>query len=135
MWAHEDSTEVTATPARIWTLFADVTGWRSWNAGIETIELHGPFAVGTRFTMQPPGQGPLLSTLIEVTPNEGFTDETVVGETRVLVSHRIVPLAAGGVKVVYTTEVTGPDADEIGPIVTADFPDVLAALKDRAERP
>lgn len=44
--------------------------------------------------MKPPGQDAISSTLIEVKPNESFTDETVVDETRVLVSHKLVPLSS-----------------------------------------
>ena len=62
--------------------------WKDWNAGIDTIEIHGPFAVGTAFSMRSPGQDVLANTLVEVKPFEGFTDETVVGDTRVLVKMR-----------------------------------------------
>jgi hypothetical protein len=134
MWTHEDSIETSALPPRVWEFFSDVARWKDWNAGIERIEIHGPFAKGTTFTMQPPGQDALTSALIEVRPNEGFTDETVVGETRVLVSHQLVPLPSGRTKITYRTEITGPRAEEFGPMVTSDFPDVLAALKNLAEQ-
>ena len=135
MWTHEATIETSAPPPCVWALFADIARWTAWNAGIERIDIHGPFATGTTFTMQPPGQAPLTSTLVEVTPNERFVDETVVDATRVVVGHALVPLAAGGTKIVYTTTITGPGADELGPMVTSDFADVLAALKRRAEQP
>ena len=131
MWTHEQSIETSASPARVWQLFADVARWKDWNAGIEKIEIHGPFANGTTFTMQPPGQDVITSKLIDVKPNEGFTDETVVDDTRVIVSHRLVTLPSGRTKIIYSTEITGPAADEFGPMVTSDFPEVLAALKRR----
>lgn len=134
MWAHEASIETSASPAVVWRLFSDVARWKDWNAGIESIEMHGPFQIGTAFTMQPPGQEAFTSTLIEVRPNECFTDETVVGETRVLVKHKIVPLSPGQTRISFATEISGPGADEFGPMVTSDFPDVLAALKKLAER-
>ncbi len=134
MWTHEQSIETSATPARVWQLFADVARWKDWNAGIEKIEIHGPFANGTTFTMQPPGQDAITSKLIDVKPNEGFTDETVVDDTRVIVSHRLVTLPSGRTKIIYSTEITGPAADEFGPMVTSDFPEVLAALKRLAEQ-
>ncbi|BBQ03603.1 hypothetical protein BSFA1_87310 (plasmid) [Burkholderia sp. SFA1] len=134
MWIHEDSIETTASPARLWELLADVERWGDWNAGIERIELHGPFASGTRFTMQPPGQEAFISTLLDVRPNEGFLDETIVDGTRVLVDHQLISLQSGCTKIVYRTEITGPNASVFGPIVTSDFPDVLAALKRWAER-
>ena len=134
MWTHEQSIETSASPARVWQLFADVARWKDWNAGIEKIEIHGPFANGTTFTMQPPGQDVITSKLIDVKPNEGFTDETVVDDTRVIVSHRLVTLPSGRTKIIYSTEITGPAADEFGPMVTSDFPEVLAALKRLAEQ-
>jgi hypothetical protein len=133
MWIHEESIETTASPARIWEIFANVANWGDWNAGIERIELHGPFASGTRFTMQPPGQDAFISTLLDVRPNEHFIDETIVDGTRVLVDHRILPLKSGSTKIVYRTEITGKDAAGYGPMVTSDFPDVVAALKRLAE--
>lgn len=133
MWTHEESIETTAAPAAVWRLFTDVAGWKRWNAGIEEIAIHGPFAAGTTFTMRPPGEEAFVSTLIDVRESEGFTDETVLDGTRVLVSHAITPLPAGGARITYRTQVTGPAAEEIGAMATADFPDVLGALKRLAE--
>ena len=134
MWTHEQSIETSASPARVWQLFADVARWKDWNAGIEKIEIHGPFTSGTTFTMQPPGQDAITSKLIDVKPNESFTDETIIDDTRVIVNHRLVTLPSGRTKIIYSTEITGPAADEFGPMVTSDFPQVLAALKRLAEQ-
>ncbi|GGP17595.1 SRPBCC family protein [Silvimonas iriomotensis] len=134
MWSHEESITTTATPARIWQLFADVPGWKNWNAGIDYIEIHGPFAAGTTFAMQPPGQDGFVSTLTQVTALSGFTDETVIDGTTVVVDHRITPLSDTLTRITYSTTISGPQADEFGPMVTGDFADVLAALKALAER-
>jgi uncharacterized protein YndB with AHSA1/START domain len=134
MWTHEESIEIRATPARVWALFADVAGWKTWNAGIERIELHGAFATGSTFTMQPPGADAFVSTLIDVRAHEGFTDETVIDDTRVIVEHRIHPTASGDVRVTYSTRITGPSAEAFGPMVTGDFGEVLRGLKVVAER-
>jgi hypothetical protein len=117
----------------VWELFADVARWKHWNAGIDAIEIHGPFKAGTTFTMTPTGQDALRSMLIEVIPGESFTDETVVNDTRVVVSHRLSRLPSGNTRIIYRTEITGPGAAEFGPMVTADFGDVLASLKRLAE--
>lgn len=133
LWKHEESIVTSATPARIWALFADVPGWKKWNAGIEHIAIHGPFKEGTTFDMTPPGEEGFVSTLLNVKENQGFTDETVVNGNRVLVFHEIHALAPGQTRISYRTEITGPDAAEFGPMVVGDFPDVLAALKRTAE--
>lgn len=134
MWTHEESIEPTATSEQIWRLFSDVGGWTKWNSGIQNIELHGEFAVGTMFSMQLPAGEQFTSTLVKVEENKGFTDETVIDGTRVLVHHTIATLPSGNTKVIYNTEITGSNAVEFGPVVTGDFPDVLKALKTLAER-
>ena len=134
MWTHEASIETTATPAQIWRLFSDVSGWKTWNSGIQNIELHGAFAAGTVFSMQLPTGEQFTSTLTKVEENQGFTDETVIEGTRVLVHHTIASLASGNTKVTYRTEITGSNAAAFGPVVTGDFPAVLQALKTLAEQ-
>jgi hypothetical protein len=134
MWTHEQSIEIDATPAQIWAVFAAVHGWTRWNAGIERIELHGPFVAGSSFTMQPPGTDAFVSTLIAVDEARGFTDETVIDETRVVVDHLIEALSPHRVRVTYATQITGPEAQAIGPEVTGDFGDVLRGLKAICEQ-
>jgi hypothetical protein len=58
MWEHEHSVETSATPDAVWRYWSDMVAWPRWNDGIEKIETHGPFAVGTTFTMTPRGGGP-----------------------------------------------------------------------------
>ena len=134
MWTDTAEIVTTASPQLLWRLFEDVAGWTRWNAGIERIALRGPFASGSTFAMQPPGMDVFTSTLRDVRAGAGFVDETLLEGTRFLVSHELVPLADGGTRVVYAVRVDGPEAATLGPLVTADFPDVLAALKALAER-
>jgi hypothetical protein len=133
MWTHTASIDTTASPQALWRLFEDVAGWTRWNAGIERIALHGPFASGSTFEMQPPGMNSFTSTLRDVRRGAGFVDETVLEGTRFLVSHELQPLPSGGTRVVYAVRVEGPEAETLGPLVTADFPEVLAALRALAE--
>lgn len=44
--------------------------------------------------------------------------------------HRVEPLDDGGARVLYRTEIEGPTelAEQIGPAITGDFPDMVAAL-------
>ncbi len=132
MWHHETHIDIAAAPERVWSLFTDVAGWPRWNVGIARATLHGPFASGSRFDMQLP-DGPLLSsTLVDVRPGERFTDETAFEGVVVRVMHAIAP-QPGGTRVTYRTEVEGPNAADVGAGVSADFPQVLAALKSVVE--
>ena len=131
-WSAEYSIETSASAEAIWSLFRDVGAWASWNAGIESIALEGPFAAGTSFTMKPPGQDAMRSRLTEVRENECFVDETTVDDLTIRVAHRIERKGKGA-RVTDTVSAEGPGAEEIGPAVASDFPDVLAALARKAE--
>jgi|SRR5581483_4578307 len=132
-WSAEFSGETSAAPAAIWALFRDVPGWKSWNAGIEAIEMEGPFQAGTWFKMKPPGQDIVRSKLIDVRENECFVDETRVGDLCVRVEHRIEPLGLRRTRVIYSLHATGAGAAQIGPMICSDFPDVIGSLVARAE--
>src|SRR3954469_8317004 len=80
VWRHEYAVETSASAETIWSIFRDVPGWKSCNAGIEQIDIDGPFATGTWFTMKPPGEEALRSQLIEIRENARFIDETRVGD-------------------------------------------------------
>jgi hypothetical protein len=138
MWTHEDSVETTASPRAIWKLWADIDGWPSWNGDIERIEIDGPFESGSTITMTPFGQDAVRLRLAEVSEGELFVDEAELGEIVVRTIHRIERVDSGRVRVVYRMEITGDAADEIGPElgpqISGDFPQTLAALVERARR-
>lgn len=132
MFKTEYAVEAKASAKQIYQLFEDVPGWKSWNAGIASIELEGPFAEGSEFSMQPTGGPPMVSKLVEVKKDVGFTDVTVLDEITVRVAHRIEALGKGS-RVTFAVEVEGPQAEEVGKRVSGDFPEVLAALAKKAE--
>ena len=133
-WRSEYSIETSASPETIWSIFRDIRAWKNWNAGIEQIDIDGPFSTGTWFTMKPPGEEPLRSQLVDVSENVCFVDETRVGDLAIFVAHRIEPLGPGRTRIVYAVDARGPQSAEIGPAVSADFPEVLASLSKLAER-
>jgi Polyketide cyclase / dehydrase and lipid transport len=132
MWHYEHSAETTAPADAIWRLWADVPGWPAWNGDIEQIELHGPFAAGSTISMTPVGGEPVELTLREVQPDAGFVDEAELDGVVVRTEHRLDAAGPGRLRVTYRTEITGERAGEIGPAITADFPDTVAALLARA---
>lgn len=137
MWSHEDSVETTASPAAIWRLWADVDGWPSWNGDIERIEIDGPFESGSTITMTPFGQDAVVLRLAEVSEGELFVDEAELSDIVIRTVHRIDRVGSGRVRVVYRMEITGDPAEvigpQLGPQITGDFPQTLAALVQRAQ--
>jgi hypothetical protein len=74
--------------------------------------------------------------LVEIEPGTSFTDEMDAGDFVVRTEHRLEPAAGGLTRIVYRTQITGEAAGhigpELGPQITADFPEVVAALAGRA---
>ncbi|MFB7666021.1 SRPBCC family protein [Kitasatospora sp. NPDC056138] len=138
MWVYEHGIETDAAREAIWRLWADVENWGSWNAGIEKIEFQGPFTEGASITMTPPGEEPVALRVTEAREGELFTDEARFGGLVLSTTHRLVPLDREHTRVVYRMEITGEGADEVGPQIgpgiTADWPETMAALVDLAAR-
>ena len=132
MWDYEHSVETSAAPEAVWRRWADVATWPEWNADIEEVRLDGPFAVGGVITMTPKGQDPVVLRIVEATSNTSFTDEADFGGTLIRTRHLVERTGGGRTRIAYRTEITGPAADtlgpEIGPAITADFPETIAAL-------
>jgi hypothetical protein len=122
--------EADVSAEAVWSLYEDVTTWPSWDAEAELITRDGPFAAGTTGTMKFVGQPPLHYRLAKVEPQREFVDETPVGELVVRVSHLLAPLSSGRLRITNSAEIDGPEeqAQEIGPMITADFPDTMASL-------
>lgn len=132
MWQYEYSLETSVPTDALWARWADITAWPSWNAGVAAIEIDGEFAAGTTFRMTLPDGSVLPMTLTELDPGQSFTDVLDGGDFEVRTVHSLEALPDGRTRIVYRTEITGPAADvvgpEMGPEITADFPDVLEAL-------
>ena len=75
------------------------------------------------FEMRPPGTDAITAPLREVRP-----------DTRFHVSHELQARADGGTRIVYSIRIDGPEAALLGPLVTADGAEVLAALRALAGR-
>jgi uncharacterized protein YndB with AHSA1/START domain len=137
MWTTEYTLTAEASPETLWQLLSDIDGWGAWNDGIETIALDGPLAVGATFRMKPPGEDVLTSTVAELEENRLLTDVTDMGDLVIRVAHRLAPLAGGATSITYRVEVSGPAADaageEVGTAISADFPQVMAALAAAAD--
>jgi uncharacterized protein YndB with AHSA1/START domain len=138
MWSAEHSVETSASPEAIWRLWADVPGWPEWNADLARAELEGEFQAGSTIRMTSVDGDTVELRIAEAVEPERFADEAELGGITVRTTHRLEPADPDRVRVVYRMEITGPEADtvgpELGPEVSDDFPDVLKALADRAER-
>jgi hypothetical protein len=87
--------------------------------------------------MTPNGQEPVELRIAQAVEPQLFIDEADLGEIVVRTTHRVERLDDRRSQVSYRMEITGPAADtlgrQIGPEISGDFPEVLAALVARAE--
>jgi hypothetical protein len=88
--------------------------------------------------MHPHKGEPIELRIAEATEPDVFIDQADLGDVVVRTTHRLEPLGGDRVRIVYAMEITGPEADtlgpQIGPEISADFPQVLGALVGRAKR-
>ena len=136
-WNAEYTADTTAGPEAVWRLWADVETWPDWNGGLERSTLEGRFAVGSRITMYDSGQDPIEAHIVELTEGQRFVDQVTFPGLVIRTEHHLDPLDSGHTRIRYRMEITGPAAadvaPELGPQISGDFPDVLAALVARAE--
>ncbi|WP_251039856.1 hypothetical protein [Arthrobacter sp. ISL-72] len=82
--------------------------------------------------MTPPGDDPILLVIAKAVENELFVDEARFDGLLLSTTHRIERIDQDRIRVVYRLEITGSGADEagpqIGPGITADWPDTMTAL-------
>jgi uncharacterized protein YndB with AHSA1/START domain len=139
MWVAEHSIVTSARPEQVWRVWADVPGWPEWNGDIERIELAGSFAAGGRIVMTPFGQGAIELRIAEAVEPALFVDEAHLDEVVVRTTHRVEPIGDERSRVTYRMEITGTAAETLGPVIgpaiSGDFPETLAALAARAEAP
>jgi uncharacterized protein YndB with AHSA1/START domain len=136
MWTAEHTMETSAAPEAIWRAWADVPRWPEWNADLALAELAGEFAAGSTIRMTSVDGDTVELRIAEADEPQLFVDEAELGGVTVRTTHRV---EAGGPerRIIYRMEISGPEADtlgpELGPQISGDFPEVLAALADRAE--
>lgn len=136
-WSTEATTDSTATPSAIWTLWSDPSTWNHWDEGIESCTVHGPFAPGTRGTLKP-NDGPRVRfRLTEVKPESGFADVTRLPFTTLEFRHTIEPLPAGGVRITHRVRMRGllvPLLSRtLGKSLEVGMPDTVRSLARMAE--
>lgn len=129
---HEGSIETSAPPAAVWRLWSDPLTWAAWDPPVERVVLDGPFRVATTGTMVLAGGIEAPFELVEVRAEERYLDRLRLGELTIDIDHRVEPHGTGS-RITVRTVIEGPGAEQIGPMVTADAPQALAALVAMAE--
>lgn len=135
MWQTSCSATTELPVEDVWAALRDVhTGARP-SAGGDTFVIHGPYQVGTELSVTPQGQDTFRSVIVELEPNQVYADQTRFGDLTLTFRHRFAP-AGDLVNVTHELVIEGASADqvgpELGPQISADFPDAMQSLFDLA---
>lgn len=129
--------QTTAPDWAIWQIWSDVSNWSTWDHGIQSSSINGPFAVGTTGKLKPKGGPEVITKLTSVTPNKSFIDEAKLFGAKIIVSHN---LTQSGKKTLVThqIEMKGPlaffFAFVIGRNMKKNLPTEMLALVEKAEK-
>ena len=121
-----------AAPAAVWALWSDPTTWPVWDPAVESVAFEGHFGEGAGGTMVLAGGIEVPVTLKVVEPGRRYLDRLAMGDLVIEIDHVVEP-HEDGAQVTVTTVITGPGAEDIGPMVTNDAPRAMEALTAMAE--
>jgi hypothetical protein len=122
----------------VWRLWADVERWPEGTRGSSGLSFAARSPSAARSLMTPPSDEPVELRIAEAIEPELLVDDADGGDFVVRTTHRVEAVGDDRSRITYRMEITGPAAEtvgpEIGPEISGDFPQVLAALAARAER-
>ena len=129
---HSRTVTTSATAHDVWALWSDPGSWHCWDPSVECVALEGHFAEGAAGTMVLTGGIEVPVTLVLGEPGHRYLDRLEMGDLSIHIDH-VVKDSAQGAEVTVSTWVTGPGAEDIGPMVTADSPKAMETLCAMAE--
>jgi hypothetical protein len=74
MFTTQHTAETTATPGQVWGALRALHTGTALSERSDTFEIHGPFAVGTKLSVTPQGQGTFESEIVDLVENEVYED-------------------------------------------------------------
>lgn len=132
MWTTEHAATTDVPAAAVWTALRDLHHGTALGEHSDHFELQGPFAVGTEVLVTPRGQETMRSVITDLEEGRTYADATTFGDLTLEFRHTLTPLPDGGTRVAHRLTVRGEGADEagpeLGPQISADFPDAMAEL-------
>lgn len=136
MWTTEHTDRSPLPAGRLWRTFTDIHAGRLTLPGGDRFEPQGELAVGTRVAVTPAGQTTMTSTITEFDPDRRYADVTELGGITLTFSHDFVA-DRSGTAVTHRLRIDGPAVrelgPELGPQISADFPEQMRALFAAAE--
>ncbi|WP_310610973.1 SRPBCC family protein [Limnohabitans sp.] len=133
----EETILVNAPVDKLYSLYANVSGWSSWDPDVKSSSINGQFSSGVTGTLQP-SSGPKAKIIFtEVVPNRSFTVESKLPLCVMRFEHEIAPLGSQ-VQVLHRVSFVGLLAPLFGRLIGSQIrkglPHTLTGLKRAAEQ-
>lgn len=133
----EEKILIEAPAEKVFSLYADVPGWSSWDPDVTSASVSGNFTTGATGVLRPAGGPEAKITFTEVAPGRSFTVESRLPLCVMRFEHELLPMA-GKTQAVHRVSFSGLLSPLFGRLagsrIRAGLPCTLEGLKRAAER-
>ena len=133
----EEKILISAPAEKVFSLYANVSGWSSWDADVKFSVIDGPFASGAVGTLKPLNGPKSKITFTEVVPNRSFTVESKLPLCAMRFEHELLPVGQQ-VQALHRVSFVGLLAPLFGRLIGSQIrkglPRSLKGLKRAAEQ-
>ena len=126
-----------AQSEKIWSIWVDVPNWHTWDSGLQSATINGPFQVGQKGKIKP-DKGPKAKFVIsEMVDGKSYTFKTRIPFGWLIVK-RYLKVENGQTQFTHDVAFTGlfkkTFAKKFGPRYKKMLPEVMSQIKEIAEK-
>jgi Polyketide cyclase / dehydrase and lipid transport len=133
----EASTQINASSATVFSLYANVPGWPTWDPDVKSASLTGAFVSGARGVIVPHGGPKSEIVFTEVVKGEKFQAQCKLPLCLMRFEHELEEVKGTGTKATHRVIFEGSLAPVFGRLIGSGMrktlPNALAGLKKAAE--
>jgi Polyketide cyclase / dehydrase and lipid transport len=132
----QHSVLIDASPADIYTLYADVVRWPIWDSEVQESSISGVFETGATGSLKPKGGPKSKIFFTDVKPNTSFTVQSKLPLCTMTFEHELVPNGLSTTathRVLFTGLLSPVFGRLIGNGIRRTLPETMRGLKRAAE--
>lgn len=130
------SIDIHASAERVYSLYADLTSWPTWDPSVVEVNLPSGLRVGSSGWLRSKDGPRTRISIHEASDANSFTVQSHLPGCRMLFGHTLQTVA-GGVRATHTLSFSGPLAFVfrrlLGPKIASTLPGALQGLKQMSE--
>ncbi|NVD97668.1 SRPBCC family protein [Massilia sp. BJB1822] len=133
----EHRISVRTSPTKIFSIYADVSNWHTWDPDTKNAFLNGEFQLGAKGKLTPTKGQTVPMVVTELIPSRSFTVESKIPLFKMVFEHELHPRGVD-TEVVHRVTFSGPLKILLGPMLikqlNVGLPRTLGNLKLLAEK-